>query len=1670
MARFACLLVLCACVACGAAPIAPANARADAVLLVQIDGLSAAVLNSYQRRPGAQAKDRLLARVDGVMTTALADIGVDAETAATTLIAEASPATLTSNTPLLFDLVPGNGVAAGFPAGKRAQAIMVDSDAERVEAVLAAPKASLVAVRLTGLAEAQTQAGISASYPALAKIDAHLARLHAHRPDALLIVVGTGAAPRKSGHDQAAAKFAKYLKVSPDAVRAFGGALRVDGLDVAGVGALDSIDFTRAVFHRTADGLKIFDHDFKALRPAHAEEFPTLPALLPRLERALAVGETLAVVDRAEGFDFQVGELPAKIARGGAAAAESQVPILFVGRGARGSADGIGVGDVSGLIQAALAGVDSAAWRRLTTRPARACADAQGCSAVVERTASVTAAADALVVAGAYDAARWLDPAVPLPADESADPPPRTAAVRYAFEDEPRGFTPVQIEVPSAAHAAMIARVTSAEVVAWRDSVIAPVPYVQALGGPAYFSGPLMHADDYAALSRGVTALRDGDFEAAFVELGQAKGHTPEAESWRQVLLAFVANGATEVDEAPEYPTGLRGWLKVIAAALQIANNDDDVVLPPLPNGPSDAQRALYAAFKARAQTTLPCTAVDARARIDDLSRSQATFEAAGLLDFAARSAVDRAWLQADLDAAKVSIRQALALSEAPDGAPSRGTILSSVLMTTMTRPQLAAVIGPELDAASEAQLLWIQTQIAMSRAHGKDGVSRLISLVDGVAITRQPDLLVETIDFAIDGQSATAAAVVQALLASGGLASLLKPNAFQQLQVTLFLMERALQTVPAGDGPDERVARAMPPIVRAVMYTLQGDIAQARQALAAADGMLPMQSTFAAREAAVRAAGEDDDPAIAAWGPLTKGLIVTGRLIAAVMADDLKDGESQALTLIELLRRFAHAELSRAQIKGFEAPIDALAQVLIELARYATLSEDARKSPTASARILKAAQAFPLDAPDADPKVRPWLRLAGIAVHDVAWILAAKRDDDMLAQPISAMDALVASWKPESRLGSAGLYLLLATQHALPDLGALMESDDKTAAMQRLPKVRAALQTVVKAVRDQYPANTTVEALRQDKAERIFIEHVLHVLEDPESLGGDGLPDTLATTNAKLRAAAGGTRGDVRDILLLIEALLAESQGQYDAALRWAKTGAESPTGPAFAQIPALWPAVTAGINARKGDRKAALVALKAASAACPAGAHRFTLATAVHQAASGNTHGAKKSFKAARLQGRRAGNGGIDAVFKLNVQDDLLILQTMIQTPLLGTLLGRANGSFQLGAGGTSTAAETRSIGWHLAPQSSPADAAMDALTLEAWLALNRGDYGTAGTALSGMVSVMYGIDPRHIDGLPATDLPAMPQGAYFPRSARMVLWTTLLAEQHGFTRLAGTLTTAITKNASAEWADGPGGRLSVCDDETPDGAPPIIEKLHCAAPAPLARLMGGEEPARAMEAFVRARVVNADATAARQALADAVPTALPRPDALAALEAINAGVDARKTVRAAIEAGFACELLHIDRPAIQSQLIGESHVCGPLPRRIGLTQAALADGNATTILEVVRDGMRIEHAIAPNGRFAQAAWPLARKTMTVRSELPRLTKRAAAWRDLARELDRPVEAAWFEALRMASLEKPTAADAEKALVAAWKAGLRAGPALKYFKQVMAGDATAAQLELLK
>lgn len=1691
MARLAWLLILLSCTACGGTPTAPeAPVKADRVVLVQIDGLGADVLAGYLRRPAARADDRLLARLDARQSVALADIGVDGPTAAAALITATAPVDLSENTPPLFDLIPGTGVAAGFPAGK--QTAISGEDPDRMNAALEAPKADLIAIRLEMLQSIQDNFGVAPG-PMLANLDRYLAKVHAKYPDALLIVIGgTGAAPRTTPQGAAAKQFeafrkdqspealAKYLQIDVKQVRAMGGALWIDGLSPEATGRLAALEFNRAVFQRDPKaGVQIYDLDLKAMRAVHAAEFPDLPDLPARLARVLPVGKTLALAHRGGGIDYQAGFEPAKVARGGADLAESRVPVLFAGPMIRGTApEQITLNEVATLLRAARTGGTHPLWQQLTQRPrppkdspwAR-CVKAGECEALVATADAVAPAADALVAAKAYAAARWLDPTVPLPDGVDAKAPVRTDAKRIAFADEPKGFTPVQLTVPSAAHAAMIARVVGAEVVAWQDSAIVAVPHIYALGGPAYFSGPLMEADGYATFARGVAAFRHGDEAGAYEALGAAKGLTPAAEHWRLALHALAARGTSTVDteDEPDYPT-LKGWPNVVLQALRIAaGEDEETTLPLLPMGMSPRQKTLYGAFARRTSAALPCAQIDSQVRVRELADVQARFEAARLPGLAALAALEQAALLSDLDAARAKVREALALAEDP-AAANRAVIYSQILLTQLTRARFAAAADAELNAAAEAQLLQIQADIAADRARGEDGVDRLMALVDGGAMQRQPALTEETIKFAIDGQSKTAAAVVQALLASGGIASLLKPNAFQHLVTTLRLMESALQTIPAGDGPDERVARAMPRIVKATLMAMQGGMAPARKELAEVNATLPLDAIFAAREAALRAAGEDGDASIAAWGPLTKGLIITGQGVAALIAEDRAAAQTHARELVELLRRFARAELTRAKIKGFEKPVDALAHVLTELIRYGGVADDPKQAKAATARMLAAARAFPLDSPEADPEVRPWLRLAGVLVHDLAWLLAQEGNAKALAAPTKALDGLVNDWALESTLARAGMYLLLAAQHALPDVGALMESDDKTASLQSLPRVRGALKTMVEAIRKRYPASGTAAALKADQVERIFIEHVLFIAENPGVLSGDDLSAELTKVNGTLRSAAAGTQGDVRDVLLLIESVLAHIQGDHDAAIRWAEEGAKGPSGPTFARLPAIWPAVIAAWHGRKRDYKAALAALDTASKACPTLEHRFALARAVHRAASGDKHGAKKDFKAARVAGRAAGNGGVDAFFQLNVQDEALILQTKIQTAVLGLLLGRSSGTFQLGAGGTSDAKNVRSITWFLGPQGSPVDAAMEALALEAWTALARSDHGTAGTALSQMMALFFGVDPRHLDGVGAEGLAPIPGGSYSLRSARLITWTAILAEQHGFEALGGWIARAITNRASEDWPDAPGGTETVCSrDALPDEAPPLVGEFTCYAPAVLHQLLGADG-AVAFERLVRARLTKPDELpAARAALSEAVPTLLPRASpGLNALKTVRGGADTEKPVRQAIEAGFTCELgmMAIERRALQPFLLGEMAACGPVPIRIAFVSAAIAEGNATTILEALEAALAVDSYAATDLGFGKTGWPMARKTMMA-DKATRLAARATHWRALAERLDVPVEAAWFEALRIAASGDEKAA--EPALIAAWQAGLRGGPPLKFFKQVMAGQFAAARKELL-
>lgn len=1687
MARLAWLLVLSLCAACGGATARPdLPVQVDQVVLVQIDGLGAEVLTGYLQRPAAQADDRLLARLDFRQSVALADIGIDGATAAAALITATDPAKLTDASPPLFDLVPGVGLAAGFPAGKQIR--IEGDDPDRIKAIEAAPPANLVALRLELLAQAQADFGLAPG-TILAAHDRLLARLHAKYPNALLIIVGGGgAAPRQApsagpdwfqayNKDQPTTGLAKFLKVDPKQLRAMGGALWIDGLDAAGVAKLATLEFNQAIFQRDPKaGVQIFDRDLKAFRAIHQAEFPDWPNLQARIERVLKSGQILTLAHRGGGFDYQAGPEAAKVARGGAAQRESAVAVLFAGPMIRGAAPAqVELADLPGLIRAARTGGKHPLWQQLTARPTPApdsdwarCRKSGDCAALVDTARDPAPAADALIAAKAYAAARLVDPAAPLPEGISVGAPPPIAGKRIAFGDEPKGFAPTAIELPSAAHAALVVRTLGLEAAAWQDSVVVAVPHIHALGGPAHFAGPLMEADGYVAFAKGVAALRRGDSAGAHAALGAATGLTPEAELWRQILFALAARGVSEITEKPDFPTAT-GWPNVAAQALRIFVGDEEAALPLLPNEATARQKALYGAFARRVATSLPCAQIDSQVRVKELADVQARFEASGLPAFAAFAALDRAGLIADPAAARAAMREAMVLARDPASAGSRTGIYVRILLTQILRPRFAQAADAELNAAAEALLLQIQADIAADRARGQDGVERLLALVDGVAMQRQPELVVETIEFAIDKQSKTAAAVVQALLASGGIASLLKPNAFQHLLTTLRLMETALKNVPEGDGPDERVARAMPRIVKALLMALQGGMEPARAELKAASAMLPLKDVFAAREAALRAAGEKGDASIAAWGPLTKGLIVAGQGVAALMSADRAAAMDHGREFVELARLYARAELTRAKIKGFEAPVDALAHVLTELVRFAGVADDPKQAKAATQRMLTAARAFPLDAPAADPEVRPWLRLAGVLVHDLAWLLAKEGDAKALVAPTAALDALVADWAVTSTLARGGLYLLLAGQHALPDLGALLESESKAASLNSLPRVREALKTMVAAIRARYPADQVGEALKADQVERIFIEHVLHIADHPELVSGDGLPAALTGVNARLRAAAAGAKGDVRDVLLLIESALAAVQDDYEAAIRWAREGAQGPAGPAFAQLPAIWPAVIAGWQARAGDRKGALATLDLASAACPTLEHRFALARAVHAAAGGEKFRARDAFKAARVAARAAGNGGVDAFFQLNVQDEAFVLQTKIQIATFGLLLGRASGSFQLGAGGTSTARNVRSIGWLLTPQASPVDAALEALSLEAWTALARGDQGTAGGALSRMVALFFGVDPRHLDGLAAEGLPPLPEGAINPRSARLILWTAVLAEQHGFEALGGWLVRMISQRAEADWPDPPGGTETVCKRELPDGAPPLANKLTCNAPAVLHHLIGADG-AEAFEKLVRARMLSPETVpAARQALADAVPTLLPRPSpGRTALEAIRGGASDAKQVREAVEAGFTCELgaLAVNRKPLQSRLLGEMAACGPVPLRLALVSAAVDEGNATTILETVEAALTIDAWAAADLGFAKSGWLLARKTM-LDDQRARLAERAAHWRQVAERLEAPAEVAWFEALRIAASGDAKAA--EPALVAAWNAGLTGGEPLRFFKQVMAGQFDAARKELL-
>ncbi|MEZ4462986.1 MAG: hypothetical protein R3F43_00350 [bacterium] len=953
-----------------------------------------------------------------------------------------------------------------------------------------------------------------------------------------------------------------------------------------------------------------------------------------------------------------------------------------------------------------------------------------------------------------------------------------------------------------------------------------------------------------------------GHFEQAVALLTTPA--TGEAETWRGILHAWAARKAAGLKgEPPAWPPA-SGWAAVVLGVARLDAGDEEAPPLPAPAGLTADQQALHGAFAALyPPPSHPCEAPEIRPR-DLLATASATFAHRGLPGFAALADLSRSRMLLDPEEIRVAVAAVLDHLEAPGAGHVRTRALPDLLLTSLLRPDIAEAADGELDRAAELVLLELQAGMAADTGPGAADrrVGRIVLLMDGVAARRQPALLEETVALAIAGQQGVSAAIVKGLIASGGLMSLLRGDPVRSLVTMINLMDEALAPIKARPvaelGPDDRVARAIPHLLTAIVLGLQGKLDLARPELDQAEALVPLEGVLADREAALKGLGPDDEPALAAWGPFVRAALILAGTTLDLLLDDQAAAFAHGRDAVELVRRVVRAELARAGITGLDAHVDALAAVgQAGLDWGAAVATDAPDVQARGEAVRAAVRAVPLAAPQADPAARPWLALVSVMAHDVAWI-AGDRAAAGLAPATTALETLLGEWRPDSRLGQAGLLLVLAAQHTLPDLEKIKDVEGLSSAFEKMPRLDEALGRVRTTARALFPEAEVVPQLQADKVERVILENVLVLLGvDPRQWTDvEAVLAPLEVRNQALYEIVKGKASDSRDLVSLVLAFLEGGRGRYREAAERAAVAAGWAPGPAFAGYGVVWRVVEARFRAAAGDVKGADRAAALAQEGCGPVAWRLALARAVWLMHERDPAAAKAQFRAAREGGRRAGFGEYAARFSLAIQDGNSIVNATIEVPTLGMLLGRSSGTFQLGAGAASLEKQSRQIGWQLTPAGTAADAALESLALEGWLALTAGDDATGGEALSNIMALFFGVDPRFIDELPPAGLPPFPPQAFMPRSPYLLAWLATLAELRGHEALGGWLLQQLAARAELEWKDPPGGLESTCErPETDDGAP-IVAKLRCTAPATLYRLLGAET-AGAFAAVVDARL---------------------------------------------------------------------------------------------------------------------------------------------------------------------------------------------------------------------
>ncbi len=792
-------------------------------------------------------------------------------------------------------------------------------------------------------------------------------------------------------------------------------------------------------------------------------------------------------------------------------------------------------------------------------------------------------------------------------------------------------------EAPDDAAAAAATHRADAIVVA--DRVIVPGGLIADLGGPATFEAPLSTAprstvDAMARFGRGLRLFREGRFEAAAEALRVGAGLPAAAADWRRVMHAWADARRVGDGERAPFPDDLEGWPAVVSTFAQRLAGADDA--PPLAEDASHpALRAAFVTLVGDGRS--PCAVQTPAER--EAARVEAAKSLEPLPGLAALIDLERV---AD-DPRAAHLQRALAAARSTEAAWMRPVVARRVLLLTLTAPDFAARATAELDQAAETLLLSLQADLAADTAPGFEArrVSRLAGLVDGLA-ARRPDLLRETIAMAVGDARGVAPRVVGAIVAQGGIASLLSPNLPQKLTDMLRFADEALVEVRARPVAeltvDERVARVVAEALRAVLRGLEGNLPGAELALNEARELLRGADLLAARDAALAAVADDPDatPAPAAWGPYALLGVEATRAALALVTGRAGAARERVDAFLDYGAAFArHALANAGHLDALGGHVDALVAGLRGLS--VALVEGDREGLKA---LGKLSLRLP-EGPAAD--VGRWFVVAGVLARDAVWLVDTfgerPADDRLLTDATAAFDQLTATWPADSLVGQGALLVLKAAQRSVRDLPAVLaRSDDLRAALAAAPHLLRALEQLHRDLRAAHPdAQLRARIRDEDAPELALLDRLIVLLEAGPAtwVDPDAVVAVMEARNRLVVEALKARDGSVVRSLLAFERVnLLGAAGETDDALRWAKTGrAWSADVPAFAGHAYVWDLLAGRVARRAGKTAARDAAYAAAVEACPVLAAEVEMARGLDATKAAD---ARAHFEAARRDER--------------------------------------------------------------------------------------------------------------------------------------------------------------------------------------------------------------------------------------------------------------------------------------------------------------------------------------------------------------------------------------------------------------------------------------------------